>query len=491
MPPPNTPEEGVPAAGSSSPESTEQDQIQVEVEAALAHPSTSSPGLSPRLSPSSGWFSSRDNPRNFDYQALEYEGPYDETLQCPICRTPFYLPLTTKKCGHTFCAGCLGRALDLRPVCPIDRRAIDKDHDIYQTRVIRDQLDRLRVKCPNQGCDHVCTRDRLPVHYMRDCPFSLVPCPDPDCNHRIVRLNAGHDKGCLHRETSCQYCNANIMIADLDSHYDNQCAGNTANCTQCDSIIVRHRMEEHIVNECPESQMLCRWHSYGCHVFGKRAVVEGHQTAGCVYEAIGKLTQDRLEDRAVIDNLKGKVSALTARLHHQEQNRRARPRPSTGHNMGVPVPDFDLNNSPQATPMPYNSVAWGSAEDYMLAQFERIETNAENLRKMVLEINGHHNLRQLNDTMRLDGLISELQSKIGVLGMHTTWLMNVQRQSRGQQRAGGAAGGPPAPEMSAGNSGNAGARISTEGERLPYMGIPPRRHSNERGEGRGENPPRL
>ncbi|KAK3320637.1 hypothetical protein B0T19DRAFT_244495 [Cercophora scortea] len=538
MPPPNTPGEGVPAAGSSPPESTEQYQVQVEAgqeqedgRSRVAPPAAASPipsipptpaasppqaELPPRVSPpptpelqfasittslestspprpslSTDQSTRPNRPLFYDHQALEYEGPYDETLQCPICRTPFYLPLTTRTCGHTFCAGCLRRALELRPVCPIDRQPIDKDHDIYQTRVINDQLDRLRVKCPNKGCDHVCTRDRLPAHYSRQCPFSMVPCPDRECSHRIIRMNADPDKACLHRETSCQYCSATVMIADLDSHYDNHCAGHTTKCTQCDSVVVRHRMEGHIAAECPETEVHCRWHPYGCNVFGRRATMQGHQRAGCVYEAIAKLTQARLDDRAVIDELKGRVSTLSSRLNQQEQELRGRSRPSMGHSTGVPVSDFDVHTSTRAASMPYNSAAWGSAEDYMLAQFERIETNAENLRKMVLEINGHHNLRQLNDTMRLDGLISELQSKIGVLGMHTTWLMNVQRQSRGQQRAGGVAGGPPAPEMSTGNSGNAGARMSTEGERLPYMGIPPRRHSNERGEGRGENPPRL
>ena len=260
----------------------------------------------------------KDTVLPIDHQSLDYTETVDETLQCPICRTPFYKPVTTKTCGHTFCSPCLHRALELQPVCPIDRQTIDKDRDLGQTRVILDQLDRLKVTCPNKGCDHICSRDRLSSHYERYCDYTLVRCPDENCTRAIARMDAKPDAGCLHKDSECQYCNKIVVIANLEAHYDNDCSGHTAKCPHCSAIVVRHRMEKHLTNDCPEAEIPCKSHTYGCPFRNKRRLIEQHEQNGCIHEAIGKLAMGRLEDRMMINDLKNRLTALDARVRRTE-----------------------------------------------------------------------------------------------------------------------------------------------------------------------------
>ncbi|KAM7220201.1 hypothetical protein V8F06_004343 [Rhypophila decipiens] len=550
MPPPNTPEEGMPAQGSLPrrisgevfPERTRRPRPRVPT------PPTSAPATVPPPAPSSvprppsGRASptsddpNADNVLAIDHQALEYTDPVDETLQCPICRTPFYKPVTTKTCGHTFCSPCLHRALELQPVCPIDRQPIDKSRDLGQTRVILDQLDRLKVKCPNKGCDHISSRDRLAAHYERYCDYTLVRCPDANCTMAIARMDAKPDAGCLHKDSECQYCNKTVVIADLEAHYDNDCSGHTAKCPHCSAIVVRHRMEKHIANDCPEAEIPCKSHTYGCPFRNKRRLIEQHEQNGCIHATIGKLAMGRLEDRMMINDLKNRIASLDARVRRTEQRQAAVPSIAStipgsrasfvagGNGASDFIPDLDDLRAGAAGMAPGPAGA-GSPEDYMLAQFERMESQMEDLRKMVRDMDGHHSMRLLNDTMVLNDQITELTGKVNVLNMHTTWLMGIQRRELQMRAAGGAAGGEahggPRPGPSSANpnsgggvslagsssadgSGNGGGGGHSSRERsgsISGLSVSQRQHQHGEGmvpslgmglgQGRGENPPRL
>jgi len=287
-------------------------------------------------------------------------------------------------------------------------------------------------------------------------------------------------------------------VAGLEEHYDDDCGVRTAKCAHCNAIVVRHRIEMHVAKDCPRTVVACKWRPFGCAEWAPREEVEKHEQSPCVYQAIGRLVRDRMDDRMIINELKDRLSSIDERLRKSEKKNRDRSGGAGGH--GIPfMPDLDISDSPRAAPS-YNSEAWGSPEDYMLAQFERMESKMEILRKMIMELDGHHSMRLLNETIQRNELIAELNSKVGVLGMHTTWLMNVQRQSRGQQRT-GAAGGPPGPGMpgASGGVGSGGATTpiggrsvaDDDGRRFYNSGsggaLPPRRNSHER----GENPPRL
>ncbi|KAK3392500.1 hypothetical protein B0T20DRAFT_57335 [Sordaria brevicollis] len=601
MPPPNTPEEGVAATNLSS-RAEARRIIGSGVPSTIYDSPASSAGGSRRSSladfdpyqiPLRAHTQHQTEP-TIDFQALDYAQQVDEALLCPICHTPFYLPMTTKTCGHTFCASCLDRALETQHVCPIDRRPLDIARDITQTqtRVILDQLDRLKAKCPNTGCDHVCSRELLRSHVERYCEYTQVPCPDPQCDETIYRKDARPENGCLHQVTLCPYCETALTFNDLERHYDQECTGQEAECPYCDTIVVRHRLPKHIATDCQEVETHCKFQSAGCKQFARRKNIQEHQKDGCVYEAIAKLMQAREEDQRIITELKGRLDALDGRTRHLERygggNResrepsaftRAAP-PTQGltahalnnlnqmHQATTAYPDvaeanenimldelfetFDQGNihhyessygSPQVAPVmmppdappvpwaqPNGGGQWESAEDYMLAQFEAMEAKIEDLRKMMVELDGRHTMRLVNDTMRMNEQIAELGSKVGVLGMHTTWLMSMQRQSRGQQTAaggstpgnarsnisgtGGGGGGGSGNGGSAGNNDESRGRTNTaaaggsgssrtatqqgnrnggdgDGARGRYLNtseVPPVRRSSV---ARGENPPRL
>jgi len=234
---------------------------------------------------------------------------------------------------------------------------------------------------------------------------------------------------------------------------------------------------------------------------GKRSAVARHEQGGCIYQAIGRLVQERREDRVLINDLTGRLTTAEARIQRLESG-------TANHAHATPpgmegwqfsgrsgISDPNLNGNPSAHPAAYGpghdgNNGWEeSPEDYMLAQFERMETKVEDLRKTVTELDGRHSMMLLNETMPLKDQIAELRSNIGVLGMHTTWLLNVQRQSRGQQqqRANGSATMAGRTGASASASGGSGSRADSgqgEGARQPG---PSRRMSD----GRGEHPPRL
>lgn len=383
-----------------------------------------------------------------------------------------------------------------------------------------------------------------------------------------------------------------LTFNDLERHYDQECTGQEAECPHCDAVVVRHRLGKHISTDCQEVETHCKFQSAGCKQLARRKDIEEHQKDGCVYEAIAKLMQAREEDHRIINELKGRLDALDGRTRHLERyggggSREARESPAsaraapptqgltahalnhlnhmhqatTGYadvaeaNENIMLDElfetFDQGNihydessygSPQAAaiamppdapPVPWGHTngggQWESAEDYMLAQFEAMEAKIEDLRKMMVELDGRHTMRLVNDTMRMNEQIAELGSKVGVLGMHTTWLMSMQRQSRGQQSGAGSTPGNARSNISgsggggSGNGGSAGnndesrgrtgttaagggsgsSRTTTqtqqgnrdggdgEGTRGRYLNtseIPPARRSSV---ARGENPPRL
>ncbi|KAK4157666.1 hypothetical protein C8A00DRAFT_11476 [Chaetomidium leptoderma] len=439
MPPPNTPEEGLTAPATQSVYADPFRAPSPHPSSAIAHASQGESCI-----------------QELDYQSIEYIEPVDDTLLCPVCKTPFHSPITTP-CGHTFCAGCINRALETQPTCPIDRQPINKTRDYHRLPlIIKDQLDRLKVKCPNKGCDHVCPREHLEGHYERRCDFTLVRCPEPNCSRLIARRDATPAKGCLHRNVACEFCHKSMIFAELDAHYDHDCDGATTKCPGCETDVPRHRLGKHQSEDCAEGQTQCRWQAAGCVAVDKRWVIEAHQSSGCPFEVVGRLLEQRAEDRKIIDDLTRRLSSLEAARARRRDVRERRTTemalingaalPSLMSPASTDVPDLTLNDNmpifPGATAA--DNGMWSSPENYMLAQFERFETQMEELRKQTRDMEARQSINTLQHTTLVNEQMGELASRVGVLNMHTTWLMNMQRQSHAQQRAGGSnAGGPP------------------------------------------------
>ncbi|KAK3304116.1 uncharacterized protein B0T15DRAFT_230792 [Chaetomium strumarium] len=500
MPPPNTPE-GVVTAPASPPASPAASQPTALLTGGGA-------GNTPLPEPEI---------LELDYLSIEYVGPVDETLLCPICRTPFHSPVMMP-CGHTFCVGCINQALEARSVCPLDRQPINKTRDYCRSPlIVKEQLDRLKVKCPNRRCDYECNREHLRGHYERRCEYTPVRCPIPDCTKYVARRDAKSENGCLHKEFPCQYCGEAVTSADCDDHYTDSCKGAIVSCDECGETVVRHRLGKHLAQDCPEGIARCKWHAAKwhrarCQVKGKRRDVREHER-GCAYEFINELKDLRdqrarreAEDRQMINDLAARLARVEAasrrkrrpreRRERHEQGNEPAPMNETPLNPGntetasrsIPtrndetslLPDFPVDNGARASPEA------PSPEDYMLAQFERIEGHLEDLRKQMMEMDAHQSLGLLRTTARFNEQFAELGSKVGVLNMHTTWLMNMQRQTHVQQRTGSTTAGPPTAGIShTDDTSTTGALSSGTGVRYQAAS---RRSSSS---GRGEHPPRL
>lgn len=321
----------------------------------------------------------------------------------------------------------------MQPTCPIDRKPINKTSDFHQPPlIIKEQLDRLKVKCPNVGCGHICSREHLEGHYEHRCEYTQVLCPSSWCEKRIARRYVSADSHCMHSEAPCQYCEENVAEIDLSHHYDYLCNGVTATCQQCEASIVQHRLEKHIEEDCPETEVDCQWFSIGCKVSDKRLIVFEHEK-DCPYKIIGRLVKERAEDRKLIDGLIDRITVLETRAHERQerQARRAHrgsfwpPASTTAGSQGDSVPGVETEEGRYLR-------SSTSPEGYMLARFERLESRMEDLAKQLQDMDAYQSSFVLQQLYPINNQLVELGSKVGVLNMHTTWLMNMQRF---QQRA--------------------------------------------------------
>ncbi|KAK3297836.1 uncharacterized protein B0H64DRAFT_393192 [Chaetomium fimeti] len=445
MPPPNTPEEGL---ATTALRPSDEDNFRVSSpSSAMAHASQTT--CSSKL----------------DYQNIEYIDPVDETLLCPVCKTAFHSPITTP-CGHTFCAGCINRALETQSTCPIDRLPVDKTRDYVRLPlIIKDQLDRLQVKCPNRGCDYQCSREHIEGHYERRCEHTPVQCPDPTCSQRVPRRDAAPENGCMHQEVTCEFCEERVTFVEIISHQTYDCRGAIVNCPDCKEHLSRHCLAKHQAQDCPESNTQCKWHSAGCKVADKRRVVQEHEQSGCPSEVVGRLMQKQDEDRKIIDELAGRLTKFELAQSKKRERHTQRTRVG-GSNVantsrsatGANVPGITLNNNapplfPDSTD---DGAEGGSPEDYLLAQFERLEAQVELLRKQSLEMDARQSHIILQHATHFSEHLTEIGNKVGIVNMHMSWLMSLQRQNV-QQRAGSTAG-PSNTGMSHGNVTSGGGR---------------------------------
>ena len=433
MPPPNTPEEGL-TTPTSHPVDVNRFRGPSSQSTTATAMANASAGETPAL--------------EIDYQGIEYTEPVDDTLLCPVCKTPFHSPITTS-CGHTFCAGCINRALETQATCPIDRQPINKNQDYYRLPlIVKDQLDRLKVRCPNRGCDHECSREHLEGHCERRCEFTLVRCPAPTCSKLVARRDATPEKGCMHADTACEFCDKIMPFVELDAHIDEQCDGAPAFCPDCESWVSRQRFRPH-QDGCLERHVQCEWHAAGCKVADQRWAVQEHQNRGCPFEIVGRLLEQRAEDRKIIDDLSMRLTSLEASRNRRRGHRERRDRRND-------APDAISNGDMSLVPSSSaDNAALDSPEDYMLSQFERLDTQMDQLQKNTRDMEARLALSFLQHTTRVGEQFAELASKVGVINMHTAWLMNMQRQNHAQQRAGLATG--PASQVDASHASSAGA----------------------------------
>jgi len=140
---------------------------------------------------------------DIDLHNLTYVTNVVEHLLCPICHEPLVDPQTTI-CDHTFCGECLEKAIeyrsDDRTLCPTCRRPLHRGDVRPASKMIRQILDDLDVRCPNEqrGCEQALARSTVPFHVERYCDYTEIDCADKSCDGRMNRLNA--NLPCQHKD---------------------------------------------------------------------------------------------------------------------------------------------------------------------------------------------------------------------------------------------------------------------------------------------------
>ncbi|XP_017037313.1 E3 ubiquitin-protein ligase NRDP1 [Drosophila kikkawai] len=81
-------------------------------------------------------------------------GVVDEELVCPICSDVLEDPVQSSGCEHAFCRACIEKWMLEKQICPVDRSDLLRCHLVPASRLMRNMLSRLKIKCSfgDSGC---------------------------------------------------------------------------------------------------------------------------------------------------------------------------------------------------------------------------------------------------------------------------------------------------------------------------------------------------
>lgn len=434
-----------------------------------------------------------------DWQGLEYTSQVDDNLLCGICKTPYYKPLTTKACGHTFCEACLYQALEEargrsrnRAPCPLCRTELNVGGERGARRFVRvvemsAQLDQLEVKCPNdtQLCKWTGPRSNAEAHVHNDCDHTLCPCADSSCEKTIIRKSRG--TACRHHEGPCAYCEETIDLSTEFRHHMIDCAKYKVSCQYCAEEVPRDVLALH-EEACSVELATCSYSKLGCSFSSPRRDVLEHEKT-CDRGAFMELV-DGLEKRLKADMNQMKES-LTTQMEQkiqlqkrqmdtklQEIQEELQEERRKGEELAQKVSrlrsgDLRLSryrdlaassatadeatdeSSRSSLPMPEGS-DFEQAE-YMFRMFDELDTRISNISKALIDQDARQSVRVMTELMPVKEQLVEARSQLGVMGMHVRWLMDLQRSRQRQATdvVGGLGGSAGSSGSSASTTGNA------------------------------------
>jgi E3 ubiquitin-protein ligase NRDP1 len=71
----------------------------------------------------------------------------DFELRCPICHFVLKDAVESQKCQHIYCDDCIKTWLINNKTCPVDKMAMSYNDVKLATRVVRNLLNKLEIKC--------------------------------------------------------------------------------------------------------------------------------------------------------------------------------------------------------------------------------------------------------------------------------------------------------------------------------------------------------
>ncbi|KAH8357025.1 hypothetical protein KR200_002317 [Drosophila serrata] len=93
-------------------------------------------------------------------------GHVDDELLCPICADVLEEPVQSVGCEHAYCRRCIDQWMRLKQICPVDRSILLPEHLGNVSRLMRNMLARLKIKCSftENGCDQLLQLEDFRAH---------------------------------------------------------------------------------------------------------------------------------------------------------------------------------------------------------------------------------------------------------------------------------------------------------------------------------------
>jgi TNF receptor-associated factor 5 len=350
-----------------------------------------------------------------DLRALVYVGTVDQNLICAICRCALVDPVTTH-CGHTFCQSCIDDALSHSQLCPVDRSWLSLADLKPSPRIIVNQLDDLKAKCPS--CSIAYARSMLQNHLERYCKEALVFCPgkntEQGCEETVKRRFS--DKGCLHYTTECPDCQESLLMVELEDHREKLCDQRNRHCERCGAELLRCKESDH-ETECPDAI------EYGCEHEAKRRELPLHVDE-CSFKLVGPMAEILKKE---INTLRSEVRTLTET--NQLQERRIKFLENGFRDPYRPLDYSDFSDQTlSAIPEAGNPEPLSAGSEYLLSLLEAQESKMSQLSAAMTENEAKQTTLLFNETIPIKNELAEIRSMQQTTSMHVRWLLRFRLQ---------------------------------------------------------------
>ncbi|KAK5922341.1 hypothetical protein CgunFtcFv8_019613 [Champsocephalus gunnari] len=154
------------------------------------------------------------------YDLERFVGYVNEGLLCCVCRDVLERPLQAP-CEHAYCSACISSWLLHHHSCPEDRMPLDVGSLKPLYRYMRNDLNRLQLRCVNaaQGCEVVCSLESLHTH-EDECEFAFISCSNTGCPVQVERRGLeAHLSECNFRSREClNGCGHTLLPIDQSQH---------------------------------------------------------------------------------------------------------------------------------------------------------------------------------------------------------------------------------------------------------------------------------
>lgn len=357
-----------------------------------------------------------------DIKALEYTGPVNPNLVCPICRCPFLSPRRLR-CDHIFCADCLNQSmLDeyANSTCPSCRQQIyPLMPDAIQpvSRIIIHILDDLTVKCPSMsdGCQTELARGTVRDHIMNYCSYADVVCPAENCDLVVARKDFAQGR-CLHSKVHCPDCQQSLLERDLENHRNHDCRLVHLSCQYCGLETLRTEQVEHL-KECPEVTFACEAAPYGCDFRAKRSDFETHLKICPLAKLVPflELQNDRLEaQKEALDHLTAKNNILQTAVSNVIES---------------------LESQPDSIDRRASTIVDVSTTHHLLCVHESLRRDVERVSMELSHLDAKASMMILNESLRAKDEMAHTNAAVNGIRTQLHWLTMANQQRTVPTRA--------------------------------------------------------